>query len=467
MNIIPLKSLKPGLIAQADYFNEKGNMLIARGTRITLRHLEMLTNRNTLELFFEPASEEEAIAHLIGNGIKKLDLAELPEFGSNFAPSQVSEETEPREIFVSLDVQKVKPGKQGLEELSKSALAHRLDEKFGKPFTSDKPVGEALKNTTTQTPISDRTEHYKAGVSNSYHTSLKDVKSILNQLLTNKNAGLEDVAQIVKKFVKIFITDKNILLNISNIRPETGDYLFHHSLNVCLLSINVAASYGYNEKQVIEIGIGALVHDIGMLLVPVSIRTKPGKLTADDWYEIQKHPVFGLHLLQNIKGLPDRIAYIAYQVHERENATGYPKQRSSHLIHRFAKMVQVADIYEALTSRRPHRPPYLPCEGIMKIIQMAKTGLIASDAVKAFLEYVSLFPVGSLVLLSNNRIAKVVHANKNELHLPMVCVLTDEKGGLLEKDKIHQLDLISSSDIMITKGLPFCFLNNIDVMDGF
>jgi negative regulator of sigma E activity len=75
--------------------------------------------------------------------------------------------------------------------------------------------------------------------------------------------------------------------------------------------------------------------------------------------------------------------------------------------------------------------------------------------------------VGSLVLLSNRCVAKVVHANKQALHLPMVSVLTDEKGELLDKNKIHQLDLNSGSAIIIAKGLPFNFLKDVGVMHGF
>jgi HD-GYP domain-containing protein (c-di-GMP phosphodiesterase class II) len=461
MNSIPLKSLRSGSIAPVNYCGKKGEMLIARGTLITWRHLDLLKERNALELFYEPASEEEVINHLLGSGTQIPDLSDL----SDFLPA--GEQLQLDKPYVPLDMKKVKPGKKGVEELSNSALARGLDEKFGKPGTSDQPTGEALKNSASEAPVFNRSEDFKAEVTDSYGSSLKEVELTLKLLLANKNARLEDVAFIVRKFVKIFITDKNILLNISNTRPETDEFIFHHSLNVCLLSINVAASYGYNEKQVTEIGIGALVHDIGMLLIPASIRNKPGKLTPDEHYEIQKHPVFGLHLLQNIKNMSDRIAYIAYQVHERENSTGYPKQRTGHLIHRFAKMVQVADIYEALTSRRPHRPPFIPCEGIMKIIQMAKAGLIADDAVKAFLEYVSLFPVGSLVQLSNNAIAKVVHANKSALHLPIVSVITDENGVLLGRDKIHPLDLKANAGILIRKGLPFDYLKDVDVMHGF
>jgi len=426
MNSIPLSSLVSGLIAPADYLNEKGELLIAKGTRITRRHIEMLENRNTLELFCAPATEEEELAHLLNQEMKRIDLSDLLESGT-------------------IDVRSASPGKMGFEELLHSPVARGLDDQLRGQVSSDRPSGTALKTLATQVLCSERNDHYKAGVSDSYFTSLRDVESLLTMLVTNKNASIEDVAQIVKRFVRIFITDRNILLNISNIKHQGEEFLFHHSLNVCLLGINIAASYGYSEDQIVEIGIGALLHDIGMLLVPQSIRTKPMKLTMDERYEIQKHPVFGLHLLENIKNIPDRIAYIAYQVHERENATGYPKQRKSQLIHRFAKMVQVADVFEALTSRRPHRAPYLPSESIVKIIQMSKAGLIATDAVRALLEYASLFPVGSLVELSNRRIAKVVAANKSNLHLPVVSVLTDEKGNVLEKDKVA----ISSQSMFI------------------
>jgi hypothetical protein len=130
-------------------------------------------------------------------------------------------------------------------------------------------------------------------------------------------------------------------------------------------------------------------------------------------------------------------------------------------------MVQVADIYEALTSRRPHRPACMPCEGILKLIQMSKAGLIDPDAVRALLEYVSLYPVGSLVLLSDHSIAKVVHADKAAPHKPVVSVLANEKGELFDTNEVFQLDLNKRTDILIARGLPFDHLKNVRVMHGF
>jgi len=97
------------------------------------------------------------------------------------------------------------------------------------------------------------------------------------------------------------------------------------------------------------------------LLIPKKIRFKEGCLTEAEWFEIQKHPILGLHLLEKIDRLPESIPFIAYQTHERENGKGYPTQRSSRLIHKFAKVITIADVFEALSSPRKYREGNIPC----------------------------------------------------------------------------------------------------------
>jgi HD-GYP domain-containing protein (c-di-GMP phosphodiesterase class II) len=236
---------------------------------------------------------------------------------------------------------------------------------------------------------------------------------------------------------------------------------------VCLLSINIAASANYSEKQIIEIGMGALVHDVGMLLIPKEIRFKKGKITEDEWFEIQKHPILGSYLLEKIKSLPKSVPFIAYQVHERENGRGYPKRRHGRLIHRFAKIVQVADFFEAMTSPRSYRKAFTPYEVISSLIKMVQQSLMPQDFTSAFLAYASLFPIGSLVQLNDHRIAKVVHTNSDRLSKPVVSILTDNDGKTLKKDKIYQEDLKDSSALQIIKALHSDYVKGIEIMDGF
>ncbi|MDD5675827.1 MAG: HD domain-containing protein [Chitinivibrionales bacterium] len=211
----------------------------------------------------------------------------------------------------------------------------------------------------------------------------------------------------------------------------------------------------------------ALFHDVGMMLIPSEIRTKPGKLSIDEWYEVQKHPVLGLHLLEKVSNISDIVSLTAYQTHERENGKGYPKQRPSRFIHRFAKIVQIADVFEALSSPRSYRGAYIPYHAMEMIIKMSRQGLIPGDFVKSFLEYVSLFPVGSIVELSDHRLGKVVKANTTSLSKPTVSILVNEVGRTLAKDQIYQEDLSENTTVQIVKAYTASYLENIGIMDGF
>jgi HD-GYP domain-containing protein (c-di-GMP phosphodiesterase class II) len=204
-----------------------------------------------------------------------------------------------------------------------------------------------------------------------------------------------------------------------------------------------------------------------MLLVPREIFLKKGRLTKDEWYEVQKHSMLGLHLLERVKKLPASAPYIAYQVHERENGQGYPKQRSGRFIHNYSKIVQVADVFESLSSPREYRAPYIPYRAMEVIIKMSKRCLLASEYVKALITYVSLFPVGSLVELSNHTIAKVISANESHFTKPVVSVIADHEGNLLPAEKIYRIDLAGDHALQITRAIESNQLPGLDIMHGF
>jgi hypothetical protein len=130
-------------------------------------------------------------------------------------------------------------------------------------------------------------------------------------------------------------------------------------------------------------------------------------------------------------------------------------------------MAQVADIFEAITSPRSYRPARIPNEGIIQLIKMSKTGMIPDEFVRAFIEYTSYFPVGSLVELSDRRIAKVIQANKEFIKAPVVSILTGPAGNVLDKNNIRQIDLSHEKTLQIAKPLPSGYLKDINIMDGF
>ena len=465
MKKIEVSSIVPNSIAEGNFYTESGELLIAKGTTFSQTYIDALTRRNIFEVYLKAFEEgEDEIHQLLTKEFALLDDLTLNEAGATRKP----EKKQPaRKIKLPPELKGLKAGEEGALQLTKSLKAQVLDNLILGGTAPDMPIGLALKQLAKQIAPTDRTPQYVGEVTTSYGDAIEGIKVILNSMADGVGIDEGAIRGVVDRFIKTYLTDKSILINITNTKSWEGEYLFHHTLNVCLLAINIAAAANYSQKQIMEIGIGALLHDVGMLLVPEEIRFKKGRLTKDEWYEVQKHAILGLHIIEKVGRIPETAKFVAYQVHERENGKGYPKQRSGRFIHRYAKIVQIADIYESLCSPREYRMPYIPYRAMELLIKMSRQNLISAEFVKAFLTYASLFPIGSIIELSDHRIAKVIQGNEQHYTKPIVSVILDEKGNLLEKSMVYQVDLSKDTNIQIIRALERNNLPQVDLMFGF
>lgn len=471
MKCIQLSDLKAGMIAENELYSERGELLIAQGVPISSRIISLMEKRNVFTLYYKSHDEAEDLDRLIAGDFHKfdpLDLGDEPLIAELRIPEPPFVHVPLRSplMLESPQIKEIKRGKEGFNQLLNHGKALELDKIARTQNLPDKPFGVPLAQKASQISIKDRTAEYKTAVSASYNSALRETTAILTSLADGAWCDTGRIKAIVRQFIKLFVTDRCVLLNISGIK-HSDEYVFHHSLNVCLLSINIAAAFGYSEQQIVEIGTGALLHDIGMLLIPDAIRFKREKLAEDERFEIQKHPILGLHLLEKVKKLPYSVPYVAYHAHERENGQGYPKQRNGHLIHGFAKVVQIADMYEAMSSPRPYRQAMLPFRAMAHLIFLSKTGVVYPGLLKAFLNYVSLFPIGSIVELSDHSIGKVVQTNGESYSKPVISVLIDSKGAIVPHDKIRLVDLSRDIEYTIIRALPFDYLGKNGIMEGF
>ena len=465
MKKIDVSSILPDSLAEGNLYTENGELLIAKGTTFSQKYIDALTRRNIFEVYLKAFEEEEEEIHnLLSKEFE--DLEDLNIDGAARS-SNIKDKKTVREIRLPPELKGLLPGEQGALALTKSIKAQELDNLFLGGRAPDKPAGIALRQAAKQIAPSDRTPEYVSEVTASYGDAIATVKLVLNSLADGAVVDEGTIRIVVDRFIKAYLSDKSILINITNTKAWEKEYLFNHTLNVCLLAINIAAAANYSRKQILEIGIGALLHDVGMLLVPEDIRFKKGRLTKDEWFEVQKHAILGLHILEKVVRIPETAKFVAYQVHERENGKGYPKQRSGRFIHRYAKIVQIADIYESLCSAREYRVPYIPYRAMELLIKMSRQNLISAEFVKAFLTYASLFPIGSIIELSDHRIAKVIQGNEQHYTKPVVSVILDEKGALLGKSKVYQVDLSKDTNVQIVRALELQSLPKIDIMFGF
>jgi len=170
-------------------------------------------------------------------------------------------------------------------------------------------------------------------------------------------------------------------------------------------------------------------------------------------------------MISRIIKIPPVVQFMAYQHHERINGMGYPHGKNT--LHNYAKIVQIADIYDALVSYRPHREAYTPFKAMEVISNMVHIKMIDQGLFKAFVEFTSMFPIGSLVKLNDDRIAKVVATNRGIYSRPIVYIVIDETGRVLSDKETYEVDLLESSTVSIVSSLRHDEVEKINIMRGF
>lgn len=272
------------------------------------------------------------------------------------------------------------------------------------------------------------------------------------------------VAEVANSLIGAMLYDQDMSLNLARDSAVTPkEWLAKHSFNVAILSMNIGAGMGYSQDQILELCYGAFMHNAGMYKVSEKILMQPRALTATERLEVQRHSIYGINALQKVVGLPISTPYVAYQIHERENGSGYPKGRRGSFLHPFAKIVAVADAYEALVEDRPHRKAVTPYVAMEAVVRAGSRGCFDRAVVKSLLNYMSLFPIGSWVELDGDRLAKVTSANGSSYTRPVVSVIFENRNRLEEP---YRIDMKERRDVKIVKAFDGQSLEK-NIMEGF
>ena len=202
------------------------------------------------------------------------------------------------------------------------------------------------------------------------------------------------------------------------------------------------------------IGISGLLHDWGMIRIPESLRNADRVLTSEELVPIRRHPTHSLELLQRVSRIPREVPLVCYQVHERPNGNGYPRMRSENQIHVFAKILAVADAYVALTSPRPFRPPLMPYAAMECLLRLAKDKCFDAAIVRHLLHTLSLFPLSSLVTLSDGGVAQVIRRDGDNYATPIVKRISNSDGQPASDKDGPIVIKLSDSELRVVQALP-------------
>ena len=225
---------------------------------------------------------------------------------------------------------------------------------------------------------------------------------------TDSSSFIDETENVSNELLNAINEDDAVAIDIS-ILKVSDEYTFKHSVDVATMAMIIGKNYGLTKDEVREIGISGLLHDVGKSKVPNEVLNKPAKLDEKEFEIMKNHSLLGYNILKENKKFPMSIMSGVLQHHEKMNGTGYPMGVTGDKIGKYARIIAVADVYDALVTERPYKKGFAKRDAIEMI--MAMTQELDMKAMTSFLKSVILYPVDSIVKLSNGQYAKVVENN--------------------------------------------------------
>lgn len=277
----------------------------------------------------------------------------------------------------------------------------------------------------------------------------KTTANVCSNLIDKGTINVKAIKASVTDIINQIMENRDIIYDLVDVRT-VDDYLFSHSVNVCVLSVLTGMAMNYNSDQLEQLAVGALLHDLGKALVPPHILNKPGRLSDSEFAEIKKHPSNSLELLRTNPGISSVSRVVAYEHHEKFNGEGYPLNKVGHEIQEMSQIVGMVDMYDAITANRCYRGA-MPANEAYELISGSGDHYFRYDIVKSFLSKISAYPSGSFVLLSTNQIAIVVKNSSSCPTTPRVRLLLEPDGIAI--NPFRELDLAGQTKIVIRRIL--------------
>jgi HD-GYP domain-containing protein (c-di-GMP phosphodiesterase class II) len=273
-----------------------------------------------------------------------------------------------------------------------------------------------------------------------FFETIGTIKEMLTQIKGKQYADVRKLKRLAQKAVHLIIEDESILLGMTTIK-NYDEYTFNHSVNVSIYSLAMGKRLGFSKKTLTELGITALLHDIGKSKIPREVLNKPASLNEEEWGIMKKHPLMGVEIVLNLKQLGEinpRMVVGIFDHHLKSDLSGYPKLFRKKEVSLFGRIIQIADSYDAMSTPRIYKKtPYTP-EQALAIMLREKTVHFDPLLLKIFIGLVGIFPIGSLVLLNTRELGIVYKPSHDPkwLERPVVILVARNEKGDVKKEVI-------------------------------
>lgn len=459
MNQISVSSLREGQRLQECLYNHRGIKLLPCGTHLTETIIERL------RAFGPQFYLTRAVPELVQAGL--IQAMDPRRFKAGSIPprrvltaggrplSQVADRLEQHHLdalehgVYTLSVPEPRAEARARDELDREILAqkqpHWADLARTIPGKSVDGIQHATDNTTRQADGPRFNAWPSAGDLAQWRDTLAErIGAQYARMLAWLPIEVSVLNDVVDDLLVLFRTDQTRFTQIALMCPRTSDYVPHHAIGAAVLSISMAYRKSWPWEDIRLAGMSALVHDAGMLMLPQRIRTQPGSLCDVDRTRVLAHPVDSALMLLNSQEIPEAVAMAAYRHHERDNGHGYPLGLLGSRIGKLPRLLAVADSASALNEPRPYRADVLPHTAVMQIAEAAGEGYLFRPMVRALVESIGLYPIGSYVLLSDERVARVIGIRHDSVDQPIVEICTETglpSGEVIDLTRVEPWEL--------------------------
>lgn len=280
-----------------------------------------------------------------------------------------------------------------------------------------------------------------------------EIEETITQELRNqgvealKKGNIDACMNVAKEIVDQILEKSVVSLDMVDLRTY-DDYTYQHSVNVAVISTIIGMNMSFKYTMLQELSIAAILHDIGKSMIEPAILNKADKLSEEEYALVKKHPDFGYEMLRHRLDISACIRAGVLSHHENVDGTGYPQGLNGSQIYVYAKIIHVADVFDALTAKRVYKMPYARSEAVEYLMGSCDR-LFDREVVEAFLMSVPIYPKGTMVKLSNGKEALVVANTGNALR-PQVRLSDGEEMNLSTPEKYRNITIIPEPDTPVS-----------------
>lgn len=267
--------------------------------------------------------------------------------------------------------------------------------------------------------------------------AIRFIKESMENYTSMQLLNSVEAIEIVNKILEEILSSDDVIINLMDIKTRDS-YTYFHCVNVCILSVITGIKLNLNTAHLRELGVGALLHDIGKLMIPAEILLKKAALSTDEYEIVKEHSIYGYNILRKLPLISEASARVALEHHERIDGKGYPKGLKGDQIHLFSKIVAITDIFDALTSNRIYRDK-ISANQALEYLTVIAAPTLDTRVLNCFIEIIPPFPVGSGVVLNNGEKGVVIGINKKFPTRPVVRIVFNSDGS--KKELFEEINL--------------------------